>query len=113
MIAKLKDLQNFEPVQTVTNIDGWTVFDKAGNEVGTVDSYIVDAEQNRLLYLALSVEGKTRMVPLEQILLDFQNRAVRLNEATRDDLDRYPEYEKGETIAERERDYYVTFAPKA
>ncbi|MGE5707455.1 MAG: PRC-barrel domain-containing protein [Bacteroidota bacterium] len=112
MLAKLKELENFEPVQTVTNINGWTVFDRAGNEVGTVDSYLIDPEQNRLLYLALNVEGKTRMVPLEQILLDFQNQAVRLNEATRSDLERYPEYEEGSTIAERERDYYVTFAPK-
>lgn len=112
MLKLLKDLQGCEPAQFIPQIEGWDVYDTDEAKLGTVASFIVD-DQNFLQFIALDTQEQLYMVPLEQIKIDYNAKAVLLPQVKGEDLSKYPAYEEGKTVLEREKQYYITFAPKA
>ncbi|HBN08451.1 MAG TPA: hypothetical protein DD435_07320 [Cyanobacteria bacterium UBA8530] len=109
MIGKLAEFKEFQLVPYEVDVRGWKVYDKDSREAGTVDSMIVDTNREKITHFGIKVGDRVRMIPLEQVMINWNDKEILLPDVTADQLDRYVEYEKGPDLAERERQYYVTF----
>jgi hypothetical protein len=83
-----------DPVAWIVIEPGWKVVDRAGSEIGAIESVVGDSEEDIFNGLAVStgiLEG-TRYVPSERVL-EITEGEVRLN-MTADELERMDEYEE-------------------
>src|SRR5436189_193665 len=89
-----------DPVSWFLIESGWTVVDRDGNEVGSIDEVVGDSTNDIFNGLAIStsVLGKPHYVPAEQVGTITEDR-VQLT-ITKDEVDGLEEFEEPPTTAE-------------
>ena len=87
-----------DPVSWLMIEPGWTVVDSAGEEVGRVDEVAGDSNADIFdgLAIALSVVGKARYVPAEQVSQIVEGRVTLALD--RSAVEALPEYHAAEEI---------------
>lgn len=117
MLKRLENIPDYEMVEGSPDVRGWDVIDKNNAWVGTIDHLYVDTDLDRkglmeVHFLSIMADSKERLLPIEMICIDKENRKIELPDIAANEIDRLPVYE-GETIdANYERKLYTTFFPE-
>jgi len=110
MLAKLRDLPQYKLAEGELDMRGWDVADRRHNVIGTVDSYIVDTDAEKVRYLGISTDGEIHPVPVGQVDFDESNHQVLLREGL--DLRSIPQFQETDYTADREKSLYSTWFPQ-
>lgn len=102
MLRRLRDLPNYHVAEGEPNIQGWTVSDRTGKQVGEVDSLLVDTEHDHedsrgllpIRYMGVRSEKQVRLVPIGLVDINETNKTAIFREAGAQDVTRFPVYDE-------------------
>ena len=118
--SKLTELgsSGYEIVADEPDIRKWSLINRDGKLLGTVDELLVDKQLNKVRYIVLNLQGKplnllsrTVLIPIGIARFDSMNDIVILPTITIEHLANLPTYKKGKLTFDTERKIRNIFTP--
>jgi len=112
-LRRLENTEDYQVAEGSTDIRGWTIADRSGQEVGTIDGLLFDPDSNMVHYAIADIKKQCVLLPVGQIDIDESRNLVLARGYGADQLMSLRPYREGQFNELEEREHYRAFTPTA